>query len=46
MDATDPIRRVSVVSAGRVRIRPDHVASNRRPTFWRIAYEPIVARPS
>jgi glyoxylase-like metal-dependent hydrolase (beta-lactamase superfamily II) len=34
MDATDPIRRVSVMSTGQVQIRPDHLASTWRPTFW------------
>ena len=35
MNATDPIRRVSVVSTGQVQIRPDHVASTWRPTaLW------------
>ena len=34
MNVTDPIRRVSVVSTGQVQIRPDHVASTWRPTFW------------
>ena len=34
MDPTDPIRRVSVVSTGQVQIRPDHLASTWRPTFW------------
>jgi N-acyl homoserine lactone hydrolase len=34
MDVTDPIRRVSVVSTGQVQIRPDHLASTWRPTFW------------
>jgi len=30
---TDPIRRVSG-EHGQVQIRPDHVASGWRPTFW------------
>lgn len=34
MSDTDPIRRVSVVSTGNVRIHPDHVASTWRPTYW------------
>ena len=34
MNAADPIRRVSVVSTGRVQIRPDHEASNWRPMAW------------
>ena len=34
MAATDPIRRVSVVSTGQVQIRPDHLASTWRPTLW------------
>ena len=34
MDATDPIRRVPVVSTGQVQIRPDHLASTWRPAFW------------
>ena len=34
MNVTDPIRRVSVVSTGQVQIRPDHLASTWRPTFW------------
>jgi glyoxylase-like metal-dependent hydrolase (beta-lactamase superfamily II) len=34
MSYTDPIRRVSVVSTGNVRIHPDHVASTWRPTYW------------
>ena len=34
MNVTDPIRQVSVVSTGQVQIRPDHVASSWRPTFW------------
>ncbi len=34
MNVTDPIRQVSVVSTGQVRIRPDHLASSWRPTFW------------
>ena len=34
MNVSDPIRRVSVVSTGQVQIRPDHEASNWRPTFW------------
>ncbi len=34
MNATDPIRRVSVVSTGQVQIRPDHEASTWRPTIW------------
>jgi N-acyl homoserine lactone hydrolase len=34
MNATDPVRRVSVVSTGQVQIRPDHVASNWRPMAW------------
>jgi len=33
MNVTDPIRRVSVVSTGRVQIRSDHVASTWRPAF-------------
>jgi N-acyl homoserine lactone hydrolase len=38
MNVTDPIRRVSVVSTGQVRIRPDHVASTWRPTaLWLLA---------
>jgi len=34
MNVTDPIRQVSVVSTGQVQIRPDHLASSWRPTFW------------
>jgi N-acyl homoserine lactone hydrolase len=34
MDATDPIRRVPVVSTGQVQARPDHPASTWRPTIW------------
>jgi glyoxylase-like metal-dependent hydrolase (beta-lactamase superfamily II) len=34
MSLDDPIRRVSVVSTGHVKIRPDHVASTWRPTYW------------
>jgi hypothetical protein len=34
MNATDPVRRVSVVSTGQVQIRPDHEASNWRPMAW------------
>jgi N-acyl homoserine lactone hydrolase len=34
MNVTDPILRVSVVSTGHVQIRPDHLASTWRPTFW------------
>ena len=34
MSVTDPILRVSVVSTGRVQIRPDHLASTWRPTAW------------
>ena len=34
MNVTGPIRRVPVVSTGRVPIRPDHVASTWRPAFW------------
>ena len=34
MDPTDPIRRVSVVSTGRVQIHPDHLASTWQPTLW------------
>jgi N-acyl homoserine lactone hydrolase len=35
MNATDPIRRVSVLSTGQVQIHPDHVASTWRPTaLW------------
>jgi mannose-6-phosphate isomerase-like protein (cupin superfamily) len=34
MNVTDPIRRVPVVSTGRVPNRPDHVASTCRPAFW------------
>ena len=34
MNATDSIRRVSVVSTGQVQIRPDHEASARRPMAW------------
>ena len=34
MTVTDPIRQVSVVSTGQVQIRPDHLASSWRPTFW------------
>jgi N-acyl homoserine lactone hydrolase len=38
MNVTDPIRRVSVVSTGQVKIRPDHVASTWRPTaVWLLA---------
>jgi hypothetical protein len=33
MNMTDPIRRVSG-EHGQVQIRPDHVASGWRPTFW------------
>jgi N-acyl homoserine lactone hydrolase len=38
MNATDPIRPVSVVSAGQVHVRPDHLASTRRPVFWWLRY--------
>jgi glyoxylase-like metal-dependent hydrolase (beta-lactamase superfamily II) len=34
MTASDPIERVSVLSTGNVRIRPDHVASTWRPLYW------------
>jgi glyoxylase-like metal-dependent hydrolase (beta-lactamase superfamily II) len=34
MTSKDPIRRVSVVSTGHVKIRPDHVSSTWRPTYW------------
>jgi N-acyl homoserine lactone hydrolase len=34
MSATDPVRRVSVVSTGQVQIRPDHVAATWRPMAW------------
>jgi N-acyl homoserine lactone hydrolase len=35
MDVNDSIVRVSVVSTGQVEIRPDHMASNWRPTaLW------------
>jgi N-acyl homoserine lactone hydrolase len=34
MSLSDPIRRVSVVSTGHVQIRPDHVSSTWRPTYW------------
>jgi hypothetical protein len=35
MNATDPIRRVSVVSAGQVQIHPDHEAATWRPVaMW------------
>jgi len=34
MNATDPVRRVSVVSTGQVQIHPDHVAANWRPMAW------------
>ena len=34
MSVNDPIRRVSVLSTGHVQIRPDHVASTWRPTYW------------
>jgi N-acyl homoserine lactone hydrolase len=34
MSDMDPVRRVSVVSTGRVQIRPDHVASSWRPMAW------------
>ena len=34
MSPNDPIRRVSVVSTGHVQIRPDHVSSTWRPTYW------------
>jgi hypothetical protein len=34
MNATDPVRRVSVVSTGQVQIRPDHEASSWRPMAW------------
>ena len=34
MTAADPIERVSVLSTGNVRIRPDHVASTWRPLYW------------
>ena len=38
MNATDPIRRVSVVSTGQVQIRPDHEASSWRPMpVWLLA---------
>ncbi len=32
--ATDPIERVSVLSTGSVRIRPDHALSTWRPLYW------------
>ena len=34
MSLSDPIRRVSVLSTGHVQIRPDHVSSTWRPTYW------------
>ena len=34
MTSNDPIRRVSVVSTGSVKIRPDHRAATWRPMFW------------
>jgi N-acyl homoserine lactone hydrolase len=34
MTRSDPVRRVSVVSTGHVQIRPDHVTSTWRPTYW------------
>lgn len=34
MTRPDPIRRVSVISTGSVRIRPDHVEATWRPTLW------------
>ena len=34
MNVTDLICQVSVVSTGQVQIRPDHLASSWRPTFW------------
>lgn len=34
MNRSDPIRRVSLVSTGSVQIRPDHVSSTWRPTYW------------
>lgn len=34
MTASEPIRRVAVMSTGRVRIRPDHEARTWRPTLW------------
>jgi N-acyl homoserine lactone hydrolase len=34
MNEADPVRRVSVVSTGQVRIRPDHVKSTWRPMAW------------
>ena len=34
MTSADPIERVSVLSTGNVRIRPDHVAATWRPLYW------------
>ena len=34
MNVTDPIRRMSVVSTGQVRIRPDHEVSTWPPAAW------------
>jgi hypothetical protein len=34
MTSNEPVRRVSVVSTGHVQIRPDHVSSTWRPTYW------------
>jgi hypothetical protein len=38
MNATDPIRRVPVVSTGRVHVRPGRLAPARRPAFWWLRY--------
>jgi glyoxylase-like metal-dependent hydrolase (beta-lactamase superfamily II) len=35
--ATDPIKRVSVVSTGTVSIHPEHAASRRAPMYWWLA---------
>jgi hypothetical protein len=34
MTSRDPIARVSVLSTGNVRIRPEHLASTWRPQYW------------
>jgi N-acyl homoserine lactone hydrolase len=34
MKTNDPIRRVSVVSTGHVRIRPEHVRAGLQPMYW------------
>lgn len=37
MTTSDPISRVSVVSTGTVRIRPEHVGPTRKNTYWWLA---------